>query len=127
MFVGYAMVLGWGGIPVIWMDDELGLPNDTEWVQEAGHESDNRWIHRPRMPWAVAEQRGDGGTDAGRMFGALRRLIAARARLPHLHASVAAEVPEVADPGILPVLRRHPLGALLEVYNVTDGWRVWPA
>ena len=49
----------------------------------------------------------------------LRRMLSAR--LPHLHASVAAEVPEVADPGILPVLRRHPLGALLEVYNVTDG------
>jgi len=126
MFVAYAMVLGWGGIPVIWMGDELGLPNDTDWAQEAGHESDNRWTHRPRMPWAVAEQRADGGTVAGRMFGALRGLITARARLPHLHASVAAEVPEVADPGILPVLRRHPLGVLLELYNVTESWRAWP-
>ena len=49
-----------------------------------------------------------------------------RSGLPHLHASVAAEIPALADPGILPVLRRHPLGTLLELYNVTDSWRSWP-
>ncbi len=32
-----------------------------------------------------------------------------------------------ADPGVLPVLRRHPVGPLLGLYNVTDGWRPWPA
>ena len=121
MFVGYAMVLGWGGIPVIWMATNWGFPTTPNGCRRPGTSRTIDGSIGPRMPWAVAEQRGDGGTDAGRMFGALRRLIAARARLPHLHASVAAEVPEVADPGILPVLRRHPLGALLEVYNVTDG------
>ena len=39
---------------------------------------------------------------------------------------MAAEVAELSDPGILPVLRRHPLGPLLELYNVTDSWRPFP-
>ena len=39
---------------------------------------------------------------------------------------MAAEVPLLSDPGILPVLRRHPLGPLLELFNVTDGWRSFP-
>jgi amylosucrase len=60
------------------------------------------------------------------MFAVLRNLIAVRARLPHLHASVASEIPDLADPGILPVLRRHPLGVLLELYNVTENWLAWP-
>ncbi len=126
LFVAYAMVLGWGGIPVIWMGDELALTNDTGWADEPGHASDNRWTHRPRMPWDVADLRTDDATVAGRLFGILRHLASVRGSLPHLHASVAAEIPELADPGILPVLRRHPLGPLLELYNVTDSWRAWP-
>ena len=39
---------------------------------------------------------------------------------------MAAEVPLLSDPGILPVLRRHPLGPLLELFNVTDSWRPFP-
>ncbi len=126
LFVAYAMVLGWGGIPVVWMGDELALTNDVHWADEPGHELDNRWTHRPRMPWDIASLRGEDGTATGRMFRVLRHLIGVRAALPHLHASVAAEIPELADPGILPVLRRHPLGTLLELYNVTDSWRSWP-
>jgi amylosucrase len=39
---------------------------------------------------------------------------------------VASEVIDLADPGVLPVLRRHPIGNLLELFNVTDEWRPWP-
>ena len=126
LFVAYALVLGWGGIPVIWMGDELALTNDLNWAAEPGHESDNRWTHRPRMPWDVADERVDAATVPGRMFAVLRRLVAVRSQLPHLHASVAAEIPDLSDPGILPVLRRHPVGSLLGLYNVTDTWRSWP-
>ena len=49
ILLAHAIVLGWGGIPVLWMGDELGLPNDARWADEPGHEDDNRWVHRPRM------------------------------------------------------------------------------
>ena len=126
LFVAYAAVLGWGGIPVLWMGDELALTNDEHWADEPGHASDNRWTHRPRMDWQLAAQRTDETTIAGRTFARLQQLARVRAGLPHLHASVASEIPELADPGILPVLRRHPLGPLLELYNMTDYWRPWP-
>jgi amylosucrase len=60
------------------------------------------------------------------MFAGLQALIQARARVPHLDASVSSEIAPLADPGVLPVLRRHPLGALLGLYNVTDSWRPFP-
>jgi amylosucrase len=126
LFVAYAIVLGWGGIPVVWMGDELALTNDVDWAMEPGHESDNRWTHRPRMSWELAAQRGNESTVTGRVFGILRHLISVRAQVPHLHASVAAEIPALDDPGILAVLRRHPLGPMLQLYNVTDSWRPWP-
>jgi amylosucrase len=122
----HALVLGWGGVPVLWMGDELALPNDPSWAQEEGHSDDNRWAHRPRMPWAAAELRHDPSTVQGRVFEGLQHLVRVRSELPHLHASVAAEVLEPSDPGILPVLRRHPLGQLLGLYNFAASWRSWP-
>ena len=74
--LAHALVLGWGGIPVIWSGDELGQPNDPRWASEPGHEEDNRWAHRPRLDWARAEQRHDRGTVAGRVFGDLVALVA---------------------------------------------------
>ena len=127
VLLAYAIVFGWGGVPVVWMGDELALLNDPFWASEPGHGDDNRWAHRPRMRWDVADRRGEPGSLEGRMFAGLRDLAAARARLPHLDASVPSEIVELADPGVLPVLRRHPVGNLLELFNVTGSWRAWPA
>ena len=55
--LAHAIVMGWGGVPVLWSGDELGLPNDPFWADEPAHAGDNRWAHRPRLPWKVAEQR----------------------------------------------------------------------
>jgi len=128
LLLAHAIVLGWGGIPVLWMGDELGLPNDDAWADEPGHAGDNRWAHRPRMPWeGAAAQRHDAASVPGRMFHGLRHLVRARAGRPELDASVAAQVLEPSDPGVLPVLRQHPRGPLLGLYNVTGTWRPWPA
>ena len=61
-----------------------------------------------------------------RVFAGLRHLGRVRASLPHLHAAVQAEVLPIDDPGVLPVVRRHPLGAMLGLYNVTDAYRPYP-
>ncbi len=127
LLLAYAIVLGWGGIPVIWMGDEIGLPNDQMWASEPGHADDNRWVHRPRMPWGRAEARRYPGTVSARMFSGLTHLIKVRKSAPFLDASVPAQVLELSDPGVLPVLRRHPLGSFLALYNVTPEWRPWPS
>lgn len=126
LLLAYALVFGWGGIPVIWMGDELAMTNDPDWACEDGHAGDNRWTHRPRMDWALAGRRHDPSSVPGRMFAGLRRLAAGRAGLVQLHAGVAAQVLEPSDPGVLPVLRPHPVGPLLGLYNVTDEWRPFP-
>ena len=107
----HAIVLGFGGIPVIWMGDELGLLNDEHWAQEPRHADDNRWVHRPRMPWPVE------GDPLGIRAG-IEHLVRVRSGLPHLHASVPAQVLDPRDPGVFLVARRHPLGTMLGAYNV---------
>jgi len=127
LLLAHAIVLGFGGIPVLWMGDELGLANDLDWASEPGHEGDSRWAHRPRMDWSVAGRRHVPGTVEQRVFAGTAHLIEVRTASHYVDASIPAQVLDASDPGVLPVLRRHPLGSFLALYNVTDQWRPWPA
>jgi amylosucrase len=125
-FLAHAIVYGWGGIPVLWSGDELGTPNDPAWAQEPGHETDNRWAHRPRLDWRRAEQRHDLRTVPGRVFTGLAHFASVRASLPQLHASVRSEALTGHDGGILATVRRAPIGPLVGLYNVTRESRPFP-
>ncbi len=123
VLLGYAMVLGFGGIPLIYMGDELALLNDDDFVTVPEHAEDNRWMHRPVMPWDVAESRHDPRADAGRMWAGLRTLIDARRDLDSLHASVPTRVHATSHPAVVLFVRAHPAGDMVQVYNVSD-WNV---
>ncbi len=125
ILVAHAVVFGWGGIPVIWMGDEVAMVNDPGWADDPAHAGDNRWVHRPRMDWDLVARRDDDPV-AGPVFRGLRHLARVRASLPQLHASVEAAVLDVAEPGVLAVRRAHPLGPLLGVYNFTESARSVP-
>ncbi len=125
--LAHAIAFAWGGIPVLWSGDELAMSNDPDWADEEGHAGDNRWTHRPRLDWDLAQQRHDPKTVAGRVFSGLAHLAEVRGGLPHLHASVASEMLEVDDWGVLATIRRHPVGPMICLYNVTGGWRPWSA
>ena len=125
-------MLGFGGLPLLYMGDELGLLNDVGYLDDPAKAADNRWMHRPAMPWQVAAQRHDESTVAGRVYHGFQRLIAARKRLPALHAGTAPEVFTAKDPAVVVFRRRHPAGDIVEVYNLADEPRsiehsaLWP-
>jgi amylosucrase len=123
LFLAHAVVAGWGGIPVVWSGDELALPNDPDWAAEPGHGGDNRWAHRPRLDWDEAALRGDLRTVQARVFQGLAHLARVRAALPQLHAAADTHVLPHTDDGVLAVVRQHPSGPMVCVYNVTDTWR----
>ena len=77
----YAVVFSFGGIPLIYMGDELALRNDPGWAGDPAHAHDNRWMHRPRMDWSPAARRQDPESVEGRAFAALRGLVTARRSL----------------------------------------------
>ncbi|WP_237565899.1 alpha-amylase family protein [Ornithinimicrobium cerasi] len=127
VLLGYAIVYGWGGIPVLWSGDEVAALNDEGWDAIPEHADDNRWVHRPRLDWdCVVEAREDPTSPTGRVYAGLRHLAQVRSRLPHLHASVPAEVVASPDPGVFAVVRRHPVGPMLALYNVTEQPRQVP-
>ena len=44
----YAVAFAHGGLPLIYMGDELGLLNDASYLDDPHRRDDNRWMHRPR-------------------------------------------------------------------------------
>ena len=122
VFLLHAAAYGWGGLPLLYMGDELGLLNDHASLDEPGHEGDNRWLHRPRMPWDVAAQRHDPTTVAGQVHAGLVHLARVRASLPSLHAAVESEVVDVGTDAVLAWRRRHAAGSLLMLHNLTPSW-----
>jgi amylosucrase len=119
LLCAYAMVFGFGGIPLIYMGDELGLLNDHSCFDDADKRDDNRWIHRPAMDWALATAP-DAHPVAGRILAGFRRLVRARTSLPSLHAAVTTETFTAGHPALLVMRRRHAARDLVEVYNLSE-------
>jgi amylosucrase len=104
----YSVVYGYGGIPLLYMGDELALRNDAGYLDDPALAPDNRWMHRPPMDWAAAERRQDPDTVEGWVFGWLRRLGEMRRSLPALHAGGEVAVVDAGSPHVLAWRRRHP-------------------
>lgn len=77
----YSVVLSSGGIPLLYLGDEVGTLNDLDYVKDAGKASDSRWVHRPTCNAVRYQQRHDPTTVPGQVFKGLRRLINLRKHL----------------------------------------------
>lgn len=120
ILLAHAVILGYGGIPLIYMGDEIGLLNDLSYLQDPSRKDDNRWTHRPPMDWKKAERRHEPSTVEERIFGGIRALIEARKRTPHLHAATPTHVLDPYDNRVFAYVRPHPLGPLVAVHNFTE-------
>ena len=117
--LAHCLVLGFGGLPLIYMGDELGLRNYYDFVEEPDHADDNRWVHRPPMPWDLVDRRHIEGTVEYRIWHRLRHVITVRSSLPSLDASVESEILDPVNPAVLVFLRRFSSQTMVGVYNVT--------
>jgi amylosucrase len=126
ILMGHALIAAWGGIPLIYMGDELALPNDEGYLANPDHAHDSRWIHRPRMDWALAEARQSGETPAARVFRGTKAILARRAATPALHAAVPVRVVSAGNDAVLAFQRLAPTGTLLGLFNFTEHWQHLP-
>ena len=117
----YSVVYAYGGIPLLYMGDELGLPNDAHWADDPLHAADNRWMHRPPMDWTAAARRRDGTSIEGRLFAGFQAMAKTRASLLALRSGTVTQLVESANPHVLAYARRHPRGVtFLGLANFSD-------
>ncbi|MEN6491320.1 MAG: amylosucrase [Rectinema sp.] len=75
----YGIVFSAGGLPLIYLGDELGMENDPDWDKDPAHAGDSRWVHRPVFREALFEERHDPATVTGSVFAQFKKMIRARA------------------------------------------------
>lgn len=109
----YGIAFSAGGIPLLYLGDELGTTNDYSYESNPAEASDSRWVHRPRWNAAKAADRSDATTIAGRLHGG----IADMARIRAAHAVFGSQALSVVDAGHKSVLafRKQHSGELLTV------------
>ncbi|MDP1594064.1 MAG: amylosucrase [Gallionella sp.] len=74
----HSMILSFGGIPLLYYGDAIGMLNSLEYLAEPSKRDDNRWVHRSRFDWNKAGKRHQAGSVEQRIFSGLKKMIALR-------------------------------------------------
>jgi amylosucrase len=74
----HGIIMTAGGIPLIYLGDEIGTLNDYGYRDHPSHKRDSRWVHRPRADWDAYARRNDPGSVEARVFQRIRNLIILR-------------------------------------------------
>jgi len=115
----HSVALSSGGIPLIYLGDEVGTLNDPGFSKDAGKASDSRWVHRPARDAKRYTQRSDPGTDAGHIYQGLRNMINVRKRTPAFSGGQLTGF-RTGNASVLGYLRLNANGKVLVLCNFSE-------
>jgi amylosucrase len=120
ILMGVALMASFGGLPLLYMGDEIGLTNDHSFADEPAHAHDNRWMHRPKMQWRKLS-----ATQA-KIFAGTKHIITRRKVVKHLAANNPTKIRDAGNPAIFAFMRESDEGPLLGLFNFTELWQNVP-
>ena len=109
----YGIVFSAGGIPLIYLGDELGMENDPDWDKDPAHAKDSRWVHRPVWQGVLFRERHNPATVTGQVFAGIKKMIEVRSK-HSVFAVQSIEVLESGHPSVL-LFRKKTKGEILIV------------
>ncbi len=84
----HSVILSIGGIPLLYLGDEVGTLNEYSFAHDPHKAGDSRWVHRTKTNWTWQERvEHDPDSPHGRIFAELVRLIALRKQQAALYDS----------------------------------------
>ena len=122
ILLGHALIAAFGGIPLIYMGDELASLNDYGYHDVPEHAHDSRWVHRPMMDWHLAQFRHSDDSAAGQVFRGTKHILARRKMTEAIHAGHPVKVIDPGHPGLFAFARLAPTGVMLGLFNMTEQW-----
>ena len=75
----HSVILSSGGIPLIYLGDEVGTLNDFGYQDDVAKADDSRWVHRSERVKSLYANRHDQNTVAGQIYSGLKRMLVQRA------------------------------------------------
>lgn len=119
ILLAHSVAFSTGGVPLLYLGDEVGQLNDYGFAQEDGHGADSRWVHRPRFAAERYARRHDASTPEGAVFAGLRNMIAVRSRTPELAGTLLLDF-ATKNPGVLGYQRPGDGTRILALANFSD-------
>jgi len=104
----HGLIMSFGGIPLLYYGDEIGVTNDFSFLEDETKASDSRWIHRPKIDWKKADQRDQRGTPEQRIFEGLKRMISVRKCTPAFADFNNRELIETGNEHLFVFMRNNP-------------------
>ena len=74
----HSVILSSGGIPLIYLGDEVGTLNDLSYQDDVSKTDDSRWVHRSERVKPLYDYRHDQSTVAGQIYAGFQHMIAQR-------------------------------------------------
>ena len=115
----FGVLMSIGGIPLIYLGEELGILNDYAYQQDPDQRDDSRWVHRTVMDWSRAP-----GGDAhygltAEFYAMVTELITARKRTAAI-SGTQIEILSNPSPHLLAFRRPSPKGDLIVLANFSE-------
>ena len=104
----HGIILSFGGIPLLYNGDALGVLNDYSFTEDPSKSNDNRWVHRPKIDWEKAELRKKQGTVEYTIFNAMKKMIAIRKEISAFADFNNRELLQIDNPHLLCFMRFDP-------------------
>ena len=115
----HGIILTVGGIPLIYLGDEIGLLNDYSYRQDPAKASDSRWVHRPFSDLDKVARRLEIDTLEGKIYAGLQRLFRLRLENP-VFAGQEMQVINTGNPHVLGYIRLHDHQRVLVFANFSE-------
>ena len=115
----HSLILSTGGIPLIYLGDEIATLNDYAYRKDPAKARDSRWVHRPSADWERYKRRRDDSSLEGRLFTRLERLLQIRLDTPAL-AGVATEFIRSGSDQVLGFSRQAGAQRVLVLANFSE-------
>jgi amylosucrase len=98
ILLGHGLIASFGGIPLLYMGDEIGLLNDHSYLADTDLAPDGRWMHRPPMDWSAVKSVRQGKSRAARIHAGTKAIMAARKATPQLASHVPTRILDAGHP-----------------------------
>jgi amylosucrase len=120
ILMGNALIAAFGGIPLLYMGDELGLINDYSFKEEAAHAHDNRWMHRPKMDWKRVEALKSSSEPYALIFKGVQNIMARRKSISAFSGLHPTQITDLGHDRLFAFNRRGDAQTVTCVYNFTE-------
>jgi amylosucrase/maltose alpha-D-glucosyltransferase/alpha-amylase len=115
----HGVIMTIGGIPLLYLGDEIATLNDYSYDQDPAKLGDSRWLHRAAFDWQRCERRRDMSTVEGRVFQGLLRLIQLR-RQNLAFTRAETEILDAGNPHVFAYVRSHDQHTVFVLSNFSE-------